>query len=78
MLGSRGIDPQFSISALDGSGQLHALSALPPGETSPRYPLDRRLGGPQSRSGRCRDEGNLTLAGNQTPVVQPVARRYTD
>jgi hypothetical protein len=33
------------------SGQLHARAALPPGK-SPRYPFYRRLGGPQSRSGR--------------------------
>ena len=38
-------------SALDGVGnQRHALAALPPGKT--RYPLFRRLGGPQGRSGR--------------------------
>jgi hypothetical protein len=34
------------------SGQRHALAALYPREKDPRYPLDRRLGGPQSRSGR--------------------------
>jgi hypothetical protein len=28
-----------------------------------RYPLDRRLGGPQSRSGRCGEETNLAMAG---------------
>jgi hypothetical protein len=33
------------------SGQLHAPAALPPGKSS-RYPLYRRLGGPQSQSGR--------------------------
>jgi hypothetical protein len=33
-------------------GQHHALAALPPGKT--RYPLYRRLGGPQGRSGRVR------------------------
>jgi hypothetical protein len=36
---------------MEVSGQLHAPAALPPGK-SPWYPLDRRLGGPQSRSGR--------------------------
>jgi hypothetical protein len=37
----------FTTSALDGvSGQRHAPAAL-----YPRYPLYRRLGGPQSRSG---------------------------
>jgi len=33
-------------------GQRHAPAALPPAKT--RYPLCRRLGGPQSRSGRVR------------------------
>jgi hypothetical protein len=33
---------------MEVSGQLHAQAALPPGK-SPWYPLDRRLGGPQSR-----------------------------
>jgi hypothetical protein len=54
------------------SGQLHALADLPQGK-SPRYPLDRRLGGPQSRYGRCGEEENLAPAGNRTPAVQPVA-----
>jgi hypothetical protein len=43
---------------------------------SPRYPLDRRLGGPQSRSGHSGDEENKSLpfpAGNRTLVVQPIA-----
>ena len=40
-------------SALDGVGsQRHGPVALPPGKT--RYPLYRRLGGPQGRSGRVR------------------------
>ena len=33
-------------------GQPHAPAALPPGKT--RYPLYRRLGGPQGRSGQVR------------------------
>jgi hypothetical protein len=40
----------------------HARAALPPGE-SPWYPLDRRLGGPQSWSGHCGEEKNLALPG---------------
>jgi hypothetical protein len=32
-------------------GQRHAPAALYPRGNDPRYPLDRRLGGPQSRSG---------------------------
>ena len=40
-------------SALDGvRGQHHAPAALPPGKT--RYPLYRRLGGSQGRSGQGR------------------------
>jgi hypothetical protein len=34
------------------SGQSHAPAALYPRGKEPRYPLDRRLGGPRSRSGR--------------------------
>jgi hypothetical protein len=42
----------FTTSALDGvSGQHHAQAALYPRGKDPRYPVDRRLGGPQSRSG---------------------------
>ena len=43
-----------STSALDGGGdgQCHAPAALPPEKT--RYPLYRRLVGPQDRSGRVR------------------------
>jgi hypothetical protein len=36
---------------MEVSGQLHASAALPT-EKEPPLPLDRRLGGPQSRSGR--------------------------
>jgi hypothetical protein len=42
-----------STSALDVvGGQHHAPAALPLGKT--RYPLHRRLGGPQDRSGQVR------------------------
>jgi hypothetical protein len=48
---------------------------------SPWYPLDRRLGGPQSRSGRGgeekfprpRQESESNL---RTPIVQPIAQRF--
>jgi hypothetical protein len=36
---------------------------LYPQGRSPRYPLDRRLGGPQSQSGHREEEKNLTLSG---------------
>jgi hypothetical protein len=55
-------------------GQRHAPAALPPGVT--RYPLYRRLGRPQGRSGRV-----LKISpppGFDPRTVHPVASRYTD
>jgi hypothetical protein len=44
----------------------------------PGYPLDRRLGGPQCRSGRGGEEKNSQpLPGLEPPIIQPVAQRYT-
>jgi hypothetical protein len=49
----------------------------PPGK-SLWYPLDRRLGGHQSPSGRGDEEKNShPLPGLETPIIQPVAQRYT-
>jgi hypothetical protein len=41
-------------------------------ENGPRYPFDRRLGGPQSRAGHCWRVKPLA------PAFQTVARRYID
>jgi hypothetical protein len=42
------------------------------------YPLDRRLGGPQSRSGCSREEKNSQpLLVLEPPIIQPVAQHYT-
>jgi hypothetical protein len=49
------------------SGKLHAPADLPPGK-SPRYPFYRRLGGPQSRSGRYGEVKIFYPTGNQTPA----------
>jgi hypothetical protein len=52
----------------------------PRGE-GPWYPFSRRLGGPQSRSGRRGEEKILEPTGTRTlspSVVQPVASRYID
>jgi hypothetical protein len=49
------------------SGQLHAPAALPPGK-SPRYPFYRRLGGPQSRSGRYGEVHIFYPTGTRTPA----------
>jgi hypothetical protein len=59
------------------SGQLQGPAALPR-RNRPRYPLDGRVGGPRSRSGRCGEEENLAPVGIRTPAVQSVTRRYTD
>jgi hypothetical protein len=74
-----GVDVQIHIFLTsEVSGPLHAPDALPGGK-SPRYPLDRRLGGPQSRSGRRGENSCPYRDSNSDPsVVQPVASRYTD
>jgi hypothetical protein len=42
------------------------------------YTLDRKLGGPQSRSGCCDEEKNSqTLLGLEPPNFQPIAQYYT-
>ena len=55
-------------------GERHAPAALPPEKT--RYPLYRRLGGPQGRSGRVLKI--LPLPGFDHRTVQSVASRYID
>jgi hypothetical protein len=62
------------------NGQLHAPAVLPRAK-GPRYPLDRRLGGPQSRSGLFGEVKILDPTGTRTPtlsVVQPVTSCYAD
>jgi len=49
-------------------------SSLPPGKT--RYPLYRRLGGTQDRSGQVRK--NSPPLGFDSRTVQPLAIRYSD
>ena len=48
-------------------------STLPPGKT--RYPIYRRLDGPQGLSGRAK---NLVPTGIRSRTVQPLVSRYTD
>jgi len=58
---------------MEVGGQRHTPAALPPGKN--RNPLYRRLGGPQSRSGRVL---KISLPpGFDLRTVQPVASRYT-
>ena len=58
------------------------VSAPRPGLFNPRektrYPLYRRLGGPQGRSGRVRKISAPPLPGFDTRTVQPVASRCND
>jgi hypothetical protein len=69
---------KYSSTILDRGTRWRWVVSLTPQPLYPRYPLDRRLGGPQSWPGRYAEEKNLAPAGNRTPAVQPVARRYTD
>jgi hypothetical protein len=55
-------------------GQRHSPAALPPGMT--RYPLYRRLGGPQGRSGQVLKI--LPPPELHPRTVQLVASRYTN
>jgi hypothetical protein len=62
----------FTTRALDGvSGQRHALAALCPRGKNPRYPLDRRLGGPQSQPGHTSWRKNpFVSSGDQSSIAQ--------
>jgi hypothetical protein len=67
----------FVTSVLEGmGGKRHAPAALPPGKT--RYPLYRRLGRPQGRSGSVRKIALPPGFFFDPRTVQPVASRYTD
>jgi hypothetical protein len=68
---------------MEVSGQLHAPALGVTQGKNPWYSLDRRLGGPQDRSGRGGEEknsqppeGNRIL--ERRSIFQPVAQRYTD
>jgi hypothetical protein len=52
-------------------GQLHAPAALSPGK-EPRYPLDRRLGRPQSQSGHGGEEKDS----QSSPGIEPRPSDY--
>ena len=72
--GSRGIALLFhDHSTRRGEGTASRPGrSLPPGKT--RYPLYRRLGGPQGRSGQVRKIS--PLPGFDPQTVQPVASHY--
>jgi hypothetical protein len=75
---------RYSSTILDlGTRWMWVVSFTPrpldPREKSPWYPLDRTLGRPQSRSGRCEEEKHLlSRPGVEPHAVQPVAHRCTN
>ena len=65
----------MTTSLEEGEGSAsHPGRSLPPGKT--RYPLYRRLGGSQGRSGQVRKIS--PAPGFDSRTVQPIASRYTD
>jgi hypothetical protein len=78
--GSGCIDPYFpDLSSNWRSVVSFTPRLLYPRGNSPRYPLDRKLDGPQSRSGRRGENSWPNWDSNSdSSVVQPVASRYTD
>jgi hypothetical protein len=70
-MGSGCIYPHFLDSAVVG-GEWSASrpGRFTPGGRAPRYPMDRRLRGAQSRSGRFGEEKILDPTGTRTPTPQ--------
>jgi hypothetical protein len=59
---------------MEVNGQLHDLEAFSLGK-NPWYPLDRSLGGPESRAQHGGGEKNSQpLPGLEHPIIQPVSR----
>jgi hypothetical protein len=78
----RGVEVQLHASFDLGTSWRWVVSFMPrplyPQGKSPLYPLYRRLGGRQSRSGRGGEEKNSQpLPGLEPPIIQLVVHRYT-
>jgi hypothetical protein len=59
------------------SGELHAPTIFPK-IMSLLYPLNKRVGGPQSQPEYgCKKEKSLLLPGTES-IIQPIASHYTD
>jgi hypothetical protein len=43
---------------------------------SPWYPLERRLGGPQSQPGLGEEKNSQPLPRLKSPMIQPIAQHY--
>jgi hypothetical protein len=79
--GGRCVDPRFLSFGISWKWVVSfpPLSLYTKGK-SPRYPLDKRLHGPQNRSGRNEEMTILDSTGTRTPdpsIVQLVASSYT-
>jgi hypothetical protein len=77
------IDHIFFTSALaGGEWSTSRPGRFTPGEKAPgTHSLDRKLGGSQSRLGRCGDEKTPDPTGTRTlalSVIHPVASRYME
>ena len=46
------------LTSVTENGQFHVTASLPR-RRIPRYPMNRRLGGPQSEFGRCREKQTI-------------------
>jgi hypothetical protein len=69
----------FFTSALIGGGWSASLSdRFISEERATRYPLGRRLGGPQNQSRRHGEEDIIEPTGTRSPLLQPVDSRHTD
>lgn len=64
LVGSGGTAPPFLTPARDGGEQSASCpGCFTSGENHPKYPLDWRLGEPQSWCGFCREEKNSAMPG---------------
>jgi hypothetical protein len=76
-VGSEGVVPPFLTSTVGGRVSF-TPGLLYPGGKSPRYALNRKVSGAQSRSECYREDKKISLARILTSAVQPIAFRYTD
>jgi hypothetical protein len=71
---------KYSFTVLDVGTRWKKLTVLPHHSqvNRPPYAFDRRKGGPQKPDGMLWGGEYSSPFGNQAPVFQPVALRYTD
>jgi hypothetical protein len=68
----------FLTLAQDGGERSASCSGRFTTGESPRHPIYRRLGGPQSRSRRgCEEKNSQPLSALEPTIIQSVAQHYT-